>query len=282
MVCIVACFTAQAHHRIKKILPPCGGVERWDIKVLTDSDVTNVNFIPVPTTVDSLINIIVPNHTSGTPRMAGIEDQVYKIRCHITIKKIESDDDYHLVVSDTFGNTMIVEVPDPLCSSVSASAYVNQFISARTFVDTNIAVGNVYNVNLPDVEITGVSFADIEHGQTGAAPNQMELHPVLDIQFAPTIGINELPEGLLSVNVSPNPAHDKIFVAVHSKESKLKKCEFLIYNMQGTEVIRYPLPVESENSISTSLNTTHLPNAVYIYRITSNGKFIYDGTLTIQ
>jgi hypothetical protein len=31
--------------------------------------------------------------------------------------------------------------------------------------------------------MTGVGFFDRIHGQTGVAPNGIELHPVLDIQF---------------------------------------------------------------------------------------------------
>ena len=30
---------------------------------------------------------------------------------------------------------------------------------------------------------TGVGFFDRDHGQTGAAPNNIELHPVLSIRF---------------------------------------------------------------------------------------------------
>ena len=145
---------------------PCGGVERWSIKVLTDSDTSTVNFNPIASTIDSLVQIVVPSHNGHTPRMAGIEDKVYKVRCHITIKKNEDDEDYHLVLSDSLGNTLIAECPDPTCVTVSSSAYVSQFISGRQFVDTNIAPGNVYNVNLPTVEVTGVAFVDVPHGQT--------------------------------------------------------------------------------------------------------------------
>ena len=34
------------------------------------------------------------------------------------------------------------------------------------------------------VTVTGVRFFDFLHGQTGVAPNGIELHPVLDIQFS--------------------------------------------------------------------------------------------------
>jgi hypothetical protein len=32
------------------------------------------------------------------------------------------------------------------------------------------------------MEITGVGFFDFEHGQSGVAPNAIELHPVLDVR----------------------------------------------------------------------------------------------------
>jgi hypothetical protein len=37
-------------------------------------------------------------------------------------------------------------------------------------------------VRYATVEITGVGYWDVEHGVIGAAPNQMELHPVLSIR----------------------------------------------------------------------------------------------------
>jgi hypothetical protein len=32
------------------------------------------------------------------------------------------------------------------------------------------------------IEITGVGFFDFEHGQSGVAPNAIELHPVLAVR----------------------------------------------------------------------------------------------------
>ena len=37
-------------------------------------------------------------------------------------------------------------------------------------------------VNVP-VQVTGVLFFDFLHGQTGVAPNGIELHPILQITF---------------------------------------------------------------------------------------------------
>ena len=46
----------------------CGGTERWKIKVLADVDTAIVNYFPLPTTIDSLINIQVDTLTPDNPR----------------------------------------------------------------------------------------------------------------------------------------------------------------------------------------------------------------------
>ncbi|WP_263635822.1 hypothetical protein [Streptomyces sp. CoH27] len=34
------------------------------------------------------------------------------------------------------------------------------------------------------VTVTGIGFFDFDHGQTGVAPNAIELHAVTDVQFS--------------------------------------------------------------------------------------------------
>ena len=41
--------------------------------------------------------------------------------------------------------------------------------------------------------VTGVGFFDFLHGQTGAAPNGIELHPVLRIELEPSSGLPSVP-----------------------------------------------------------------------------------------
>jgi len=56
---------------------------------------------------------------------------------------------------------------------------------ARAAVDAMFNVTTSFQtVNVP-VKITGVGMHDFPHGQTGAAPNQIELHSVIDIVFNP-------------------------------------------------------------------------------------------------
>ena len=165
---------------------PCGGTERWAEKVLTDALATTVNYTPTSSTVVNLVNLTTPFPNPNMNRQAGLEDITYQINCHITIKKSETDDDYHLVLSDGT-HTLIGEIPNPVCSTAVTSPHHAQYLAARNFIDANIATGNVYNVNIGMVTVTGVAFVDPPHGQTGAAPNNLELHPILDIHFASTL-----------------------------------------------------------------------------------------------
>jgi hypothetical protein len=65
-------------------------------------------------------------------------------------------------------------VPSPLSAGIAnAREKFDARLTALTFFQT---------VSIP-VRVTGVGFFDFEHGQTGVAPNAIELHPVLDISF---------------------------------------------------------------------------------------------------
>src|SRR6185369_3114548 len=58
--------------------------------------------------------------------------------------------------------------------------------NARQQFDAHFtATGFFQSVTVP-VQITGVGFFDFLHGQTGVAPNGIELHPILDIRFLAT------------------------------------------------------------------------------------------------
>ncbi len=256
----------------------CGGVERWSVKVLTDAAVSTINFTPINTTVNNLVNIVTPTPSSSMPRYAGVEDKTYKVTCNVTIKKVESDNDYHLVLSDGV-HTLIGEIPDPTCSAAGSSAYVSQYVAARNFVDTYIGPGNIYTVNIPQVEVQGVAFVDPPHGQTGAAPNNLELHPILQINFATVTGVNNIQEKQLAVNVFPNPFKESLTVDVTAKTIVLKKCSIQLYDMMANKIAEFDLPVKGGKTISETVNTAHIAPGTYIYRIVNDGKPIYDGKL---
>src|SRR5207244_12240398 len=80
------------------------------------------------------------------------------------------------------GNTMVTEIPCPCCVAVN-SPFTAGIANARQEFDARFtATGSFTAVSVP-VQITGVGFFDFIHGQTGVAPNGIELHPILDIRF---------------------------------------------------------------------------------------------------
>ena len=212
------------------------------------------------------------------PRYAGVEDKTYQVICNITIKKVETDNDYHLVLSDGT-HTLIGEIPDPTCSAAASSAYVNQYVAARNFVDTYIGSGTVSSVHIAQVQVYGVAFVDPPHGQTGAAPNNLELHPILSINFLGTTGISSVPEKKMDVSIFPNPFKESIQVQVKSKNPVLKECTLQLYDIMANKVAEFDLPVKEQKEISETLSTKNVAPGTYIYRIMSEGKLMYDGKL---
>jgi len=261
--------------------PECGGVERWAVKVLTDAAAPQVNFIPKAATLDSLIHIqTAPN--ASAPRMAGIEFQTYRMSCYITIKKNEDDNDYHLVLKDGT-QTMIGEVPDPVCSAAASSTHVNEYIAARNWVNMNIGILPNSNVNLAMVDITGVSFVDVSHGQTGAAPNQMEIHPILNIAFNGATGIsNANTQPAYSVTVTPSVFKESAAFQITSQNDMFGTCRLEVYSMAGGKVDDLNMPLSTKKEIRYIYHRNHLPAGMYIYRILNNGGILYEGKLVME
>src|SRR5262249_3031616 len=96
----------------------------------------------------------------------------------------EGDSDYHLVLRDSSGRTLIGEIPSPSCVGAS-SPFRSMIQSSRAQFDAQFtATGSFQTADIP-VRIKGVGMFDFLHGQTGVAPNGIEIHPILDIGFNP-------------------------------------------------------------------------------------------------
>src|SRR6478752_10822834 len=92
------------------------GVERWSVKTGTDADVNLVNLnSSTNTTITTLRAATAPNPIPANNRVAPIETTVWVVNATLTLFKLESDSDYHLVIQDASGNTMITEIPAPTC-----------------------------------------------------------------------------------------------------------------------------------------------------------------------
>ena len=176
-VVFLSLFASQA-------LAQCG-VERWSVKTGTDADKALVNVSSsTATSIVTMRSWPVPSPIPANNRVGPYETTQWTLNATLTQYKLESDSDYHLVLQDASGNTIIAEIPSPNCvgaGSVFAAGIQNarnQFDAAYT------ATSSFKTANVP-VQVKGVGMFDFLHGQTGVAPNGIELHSVLDIIFNP-------------------------------------------------------------------------------------------------
>jgi hypothetical protein len=162
------------------------GVERWSVKTGTDADVSLITLQSVaPTTIAALSSLPAPSNLPASTRIQPTETTVFQLHDTLTQYKLESDSDYHLILADASGNTMIVEIPDPACVG-SSSPLLPSIQKARSAFDARYTPSESFQTANVPVTVTGVGFFDFLHGQAGVAPNGIELHAVLDVQFSPS------------------------------------------------------------------------------------------------
>lgn len=161
------------------------GVERWSIKTATDSDATSVTSGVLPTTISYLLSIPATRPLPAATRLRPVETTVWGLSATLLEYRTEDDSDYHLVLIDGQGHTMIAEVPSADC--IGTGPFRGAIQAARATIEAKLPRTSTFRtVNLP-VEIQGIGFFDFLHGQTGVAPNGVELHPVTGINFSPLV-----------------------------------------------------------------------------------------------
>lgn len=171
------------------------GHERWDVKTGQDADAGSINLNAIKkSTVPPLRALPRPATLSPAKRANDVEKTVYQLS-NVTLKQFRresTDSDYHLVLQSgsNANTTMIVEIPAPSC--VDGGPFLDAIKKARATLDAKFpgSEGN-FNWTKPGTKVTvrGVGFFDFSHQQTGAAPNQIELHPVTAICFGPNCKI---------------------------------------------------------------------------------------------
>jgi hypothetical protein len=174
----------EAEEEAQELSSGSCGVERWAVKTGSDSQVGLVNLTPASTTIAALRAIPVPSgFGSSSPRevySGSPELQVYKLtNVKLTQFKMEADSDYHLVLQDSSGNTMIAEIAYPGC--LSGSSWTSQITASRNAFDAKYTATTSFQTVNDTVTVVGVGFFDVLHGQTGVAPNGIELHSVFSI-----------------------------------------------------------------------------------------------------
>lgn len=169
------------------------GSERWPVKTGSDPEAGQVNSEPVRTTVEDLCHLprpedMPPNQQSPEKYQNGrarpVETTIYSVEATISMLKREADGDVELVLAGANGSSLIAEIPTPTAAFVSPdSRWFKEIGQVRRQVEDRIKLkGSRVAVNVR-ARVSGVGFFDRVHGQTGVAPNGIELHPVISITF---------------------------------------------------------------------------------------------------
>jgi hypothetical protein len=139
------------------------GVERWRVKTLQDRP----RLLPVrSTTVAHLVSLARPANVPST--RLPFERHVFSVIATVTLVREEADQDLHLVLQRGTKH-MIAEAPNaPICTPKATALRKRQMRRARATVRL-----------CSRARVVGVAFWDYFHGQTGVAPNAIELHPML-------------------------------------------------------------------------------------------------------
>ena len=98
--------------------------------------------------------------------------------------KLEDDSDIHLVVTDPRDRrlTMIVEFPNASCTRGASRQARAKMRNARSHLVAACGSPTSSFTSLSGkATISGVGFFDQLHGQTGVAPNGIELHPAVGL-----------------------------------------------------------------------------------------------------
>jgi hypothetical protein len=159
----------------------CGG-ERWPVKTLSDGRVHLVDFHPRRTTVTRLRHKRRPHIEDNSPRRRGAERKTFRVRARLIKFARAHDHDIHMVISEPRhrSRTMIVDFPNVRCNGARRSIKKRAMRRARRHLTAACGDPSTSFTHLRGkATITGVGFFDLRHGQTGQAPNGIELHPVL-------------------------------------------------------------------------------------------------------
>jgi hypothetical protein len=169
------------------------GVERWSVKTGTDPQASSVNLGSyISSTIYNFHQSTRPSSLPSNGRVSPRETTQYRLSATLTKYVREADSDYHLVIRDSSGRTMIVEIPAVNCVG-SGSPFGPGISRARQQFDARFTATTSMKTTSTPITLKGVGFWDYIHGQTGVAPNGIEVHPALDVTFGTSASSIEEP-----------------------------------------------------------------------------------------
>jgi hypothetical protein len=153
------------------------------LKTATDPGASGIEWAhPVSTTIAELGGVARPSSRREEERVAPVETTAYVLRdVRLSRYKVEEDGDYHLVLEDGAGGSLIAEAVDARC--VPETALREKMIRVRQALEAKLPVSRKFVRRDEVISVAGPGFFDKPHRQRGAAPNFVEIHPILEVCF---------------------------------------------------------------------------------------------------
>jgi hypothetical protein len=170
------------------------GSERQLVKVAADANAGTVNILPQrDTTIEALGALPAPDppiaggEARGRWSSMAAEFETFRIEGSIFAARKEDDGDIHLALSDGRDHHLIAEVVDPRCAegSIALDPIRAVRLQLRAYLEVFTRQRLEERLVGKHVLVTGIGFFDKLHGQKGAAPNGIELHPVIRLEALP-------------------------------------------------------------------------------------------------
>lgn len=229
---------------------PCVGY-RWSIKVLTDPREAEVNLAQAAaTTIASLTAVPKPDTDNELARMTPGETTVFRLT-NVTLLKVfkSTDSDYHLLLDDGAGHTMIAEAPDPACAS--GSPIHTTLASVRNAIDAQFAgiSSTTQTVNEP-VTLQGVGFFDYDPNYAeDESADGAELHPILAICFGTNCSLGTPPP-----TPTPTPTPQPTAIPVEPLFASAQSAPAMLFGPTSEEsgaIARLMIAAPKSNSTQT-------------------------------
>ncbi len=155
-----------------------GSSTRGEVKIGVDDLVGLVDTIPIQTTVDSIGSINVPDANSDSERQE-IEQITFRITAKVHKVSKHRDGDWKIKLTDGNDKYINCEAPNMGCRYIKNALFYDEMKSSRDRIETHQD-----DLEGKMVTITGVAHIDIDHKYPrNAAENELELHPIIAIEF---------------------------------------------------------------------------------------------------
>jgi hypothetical protein len=160
------------------------GAERWPVKVAADQNAVLVEDHVRTADVGELGAITAPRNPTVLQdrRFLPQEAMVWEVSGTLLSIQGMADGDLRLVVADPDHPQAMIVAAAPAPDCARDSRFASNIRAVRDALDRRFGRVSWLTPGVP-VTLTGVAYFGVRRGEPGAAPNDLELHPLLGIAF---------------------------------------------------------------------------------------------------